>query len=515
MSILLSLHRLFDEFQERGNHRRSPRSRSDAARYAAIPAAIQVLESRELLTNQPPTIMPGNPSFQVTHDQSITMPLPMGMDPNGDPLTAQLVGGVSNGTLTLNGNNTFTYTPSYHYVGTDSFQLRYVDPYGAASNVATVSLNVVNAPPTTMPGNPTYQVTHDQSITMPLPMGMDPNGDPLTLQLVSNVSQGTLTLNSNNTFTYTPAYHYVGTDSFQVRYVDPLGAASAPVTVTMNVVNAPPTTMPGQPVYQLAHDRSITMPLPMGMDPNGDPLTLQLVSNVSQGTLTLNGTSTFTYTPGFHYVGTDSFQVRFVDPLGAVSPIVTVSLNVTNATPVFMTSPGTVSVAENTPIGTVVVNSMAMDADDTSLMYAITSGNDAGYFFIDGAGAIKVASNLDYDVMPQRQFTLTVQAVDSLGATATRTITVNVTNVDEPPVLQNFNVTTTDGYTFLFTGRVVDDFQLGCHVKFGGLLAGLQVACDTGGNFAYSATLDNLHGPVIATGYDLSNQPSNNAVVFI
>ena len=109
--------------------------------------------------------------------------------------------------------------------------------------------------------------------------------------------------------------------------------------------NAHPT-MPGQPVYQVAHDQSITMPLPMGMDPDGDPLTLQLVSGVSHGTLTLNGTATFTYTPSFHYVGADSFQVRFADPLGAVSPIVTISLNVTNAAPVFMTPPGPVSVPE-------------------------------------------------------------------------------------------------------------------------------------------------------------------------
>ena len=42
-------------------------------------------------------------------------------DPNGDPLTAILVTGVSHGTLTLNANGSFTYTPNAGYSGPDTF----------------------------------------------------------------------------------------------------------------------------------------------------------------------------------------------------------------------------------------------------------------------------------------------------------------------------------------------------------------------------------------------------------
>ena len=36
-------------------------------------------------------------------------------DPDGDPLTAVLVTGPSHGTLTLNANGSFTYTPAANY----------------------------------------------------------------------------------------------------------------------------------------------------------------------------------------------------------------------------------------------------------------------------------------------------------------------------------------------------------------------------------------------------------------
>ena len=48
-------------------------------------------------------------------------------DPDGDPLTAVLVSGPSHGTLTLNANGSFTYTPNANFNGTDSFTYRASD----------------------------------------------------------------------------------------------------------------------------------------------------------------------------------------------------------------------------------------------------------------------------------------------------------------------------------------------------------------------------------------------------
>ena len=65
-------------------------------------------------------------------------------DPDGNPLTAILVSGPSNGSLTLNADGTFNYTPNSGFTGTDSFTYKAND--GALdSNVATVTISPIVA----------------------------------------------------------------------------------------------------------------------------------------------------------------------------------------------------------------------------------------------------------------------------------------------------------------------------------------------------------------------------------
>ncbi|MDX1407871.1 MAG: LamG-like jellyroll fold domain-containing protein, partial [Saprospiraceae bacterium] len=69
-------------------------------------------------------------------------------DAEGDQLTVNTtpITDVSNGTLILNADGSFTYTPNAGFVGTDTFTYEVSD--GAlASNIATVTLNVSNNPP--------------------------------------------------------------------------------------------------------------------------------------------------------------------------------------------------------------------------------------------------------------------------------------------------------------------------------------------------------------------------------
>ena len=63
-------------------------------------------------------------------------------DADGDPLTANLVSGASNGALTLNANGSFTYTPNAGFTGTDNFTYKASDGK-ADSNVATVTITVI------------------------------------------------------------------------------------------------------------------------------------------------------------------------------------------------------------------------------------------------------------------------------------------------------------------------------------------------------------------------------------
>ncbi|MGD7651632.1 MAG: Ig-like domain-containing protein, partial [Verrucomicrobiales bacterium] len=98
-------------------------------------------------------------SYSVTQDVALVIAAPGVLDNDSDsesdPLTATVVSTSSNGTLVLDADGGFTYTPDTGYTGPDSFT--YVANDGAAdSNTATVSLTV-SAAPTTAVANGSFE----------------------------------------------------------------------------------------------------------------------------------------------------------------------------------------------------------------------------------------------------------------------------------------------------------------------------------------------------------------------
>ncbi len=76
------------------------------------------------------------------------------------PLTAVLVNGPQHGTLQLQPNGSFTYTPNANYNGTDSFTYRANDGSGG-SELATVTLTI-----SPLPDNPVPSLTPTRSPKM-------------------------------------------------------------------------------------------------------------------------------------------------------------------------------------------------------------------------------------------------------------------------------------------------------------------------------------------------------------
>jgi VCBS repeat-containing protein len=162
----------------------------------------------------------------------------------GTALTALLVSGPAHGTLTLNGNGSFTYTPDADYNGPDSFTYK-VNDGQSDSNVATVSLTVsaVNDAPTA--DADAYAVDEDQSLTIAAPGVLgndgDVDGDPLGAVLVSGPAHGTVNLHADGSFTYTPNANYHGSDSFTYKANDGQSDSNvATVAITVNPVNDAP-----------------------------------------------------------------------------------------------------------------------------------------------------------------------------------------------------------------------------------------------------------------------------------
>src|SRR5205085_1537261 len=132
-------------------------------------------------------------------------------DLEGSPLTAIVVNGPAHGTVTLNSNGSFTYTPGANYNGTDSATYKASDG-GLNSNVATVSLTITPANDTPTAANDAYALAEDQTLTIAAPGVLandsDVDGDSLTAVLVHGPTHGTLTFNADGSFTYTPGANY-------------------------------------------------------------------------------------------------------------------------------------------------------------------------------------------------------------------------------------------------------------------------------------------------------------------
>ncbi len=291
--------------------------------------------------NNPPVA--ANDSYSVDQDNTLSVAAPGVLgndsDPDGNPLTAALVSPVSHGVMTLHGDGSFSYTPATGYAGGDSFTYKAND--GAAdSNPATVSITVnnMNDPPTAV--NDTYNMDKDTTLSVPTPGVMgndsDPDGNPITAVLVSGIGHGSLALNTNGSFTYTPTAGYSGGDSFTYKANDGTADSNvATVSITVKATNQIPAAVNDS--YETGKDTTLTVAAPGVLgndtDPDGDPLTAVLVAGVNHGSLTLNANGSLTYTPTAGYTGPDSFTYKANDG-AADSNVATVAIMVNNRLPV-------------------------------------------------------------------------------------------------------------------------------------------------------------------------------------
>jgi VCBS repeat-containing protein len=182
--------------------------------------------------------IPDDQSISVSHDKTFNGQL-TATDFQGGTLTfAQGATAAANGTVVINANGSFTYTPNAGYEGPDSFSFTVTDPQNNSSvSDGTVNIAVTNAAPVAADSslNAAPGVTTNGSVS-----ATDADGDSLTYNLGTNVTGGVLVLNPDGTYSYTPN---AGTtsDSFTFTATDGLDVSNvATVTITVAVPNAAP-----------------------------------------------------------------------------------------------------------------------------------------------------------------------------------------------------------------------------------------------------------------------------------
>jgi VCBS repeat-containing protein len=228
--------------------------------------------------------------------------------------------------------------------------------------------------------------------------------------------------------------------------VPPL-SGSATITVTLTNVNEPPVVSGTDfSVGENAATGTAVGPLVTVADPDaGQTHTFSIIGGNTGGAFAINAsTGQFTVANGaaldFETTPTFVLTVQGTDngtpPLSGTTTV-TVTLVNGNDAPVVI--PATFSVPENSAAGMVVGTVTFTDPDaGQTHTFAITGGNTGGAFAIDpGTGQITVATPVAVDFETTPSFSLTVEVTDDgvPPRSGSATITVNLTDVNETPVV--------------------------------------------------------------------------------
>ena len=289
------------------------------------------------------------------------------------------------------------------------------------------------------------------------------NADALILP-----QHGTLNINENGDFTYIPIANFNGEDAFSYQVANELGMTdTAVVEITILAVNDAPIALDN--TYSVTNNGTLVVLSPglliNDSDIDLDDLTVDTtpVSEPTRGQLTLFDNGGFEYQGEQNMQGQDSFQYRVVDAQGAqaIANVTIVSSN-TNVAPV--TKNDSYSLSEDETLVVTAANGvLSNDTDPNNDSFSV----DETFMVAPTHGQLLLATDGSFSYVPDANFNgvdqFQYQAIDSLGATSTATVTLVINSEPDNPVAQN------DAYQFsknkLFevtvqNGLLINDFNI-------------------------------------------------------
>ena len=426
-------------------------------------------------------------------------------DPDSDSLTAVLVNDVAHGSLTLNANGSFVYTPNTNFSGTDSFSYRATDG-NLVSSVATVTIgvNAINDAP--IVSVPTTVLNYSEqaapiavgdgltindadshtisSARVVITGGSATDSDELLFTSTGlivgtyDASSRTLTLSGTASLSqYRDALRSVtyrnpgDTPSTALRTVtftvsDGIAEGSASRQLQLTAVNDRPVVDAG--ADRLIHEGStLSLDASGASDPDGDSLTFEWDLNNDGDFSDAGGAVTTVTWAQLSSVltsldGTHLVTVRVTDA-GGLSATDSFELTINQRANVAFAADSVDLVERTTVTGDVRVGQVVVTDDGFGTNSIALSGGDAARFFVDAAGVVFLRPGTVPDFDDQTAFTFRVQVDDpAIAGSPDRSTEVSlaITDVNHAPTstaLADITVNEDASVSAIFTASAFSD----------------------------------------------------------
>ncbi|MCH2247167.1 MAG: Ig-like domain-containing protein [Crocosphaera sp.] len=291
-----------------------------------------------------------------------------------------------------------------------------------------------------------YSATEDGILTIDVASGLlnndiNPSLGNLTVyepNLITTTLNGTITVDADGSFTYTPDADFVGIDSFEYRAFDGTNF-SALATVTINVENAnndAPTdiTLSSTNVDETAtNGDAIATISTTDPDPN-DSHTYILIDDAN-GRFTLNGNVLEVADESQITPGNYNITIETTDTEGETyQETLTITVNNVNNPPSDIQLSNT-NIDENTANNTVVGIFSTTDTDVGDTHTYSLLNNAGGRFGLLGNQLIVTDSNrLDFEQSTSHD--ITIRSTDNQGASRNENFSITLNNIVEPGVIE-------------------------------------------------------------------------------
>ncbi|MBP1207768.1 VCBS repeat-containing protein, partial [Duganella sp. 1411] len=359
-------------------------------------------------------------------------------DADGDTLSVSALG-ADHGSITDNGDGTYTITPAANYNGAVGLSYNVIDGHGGSvAATQSFTLAAVNDAPvgtaTATLAAGTEDTAYVVSAAALLAGFGDVDGDTLSVSTLG-ADHGNITNNGDGTYTITPAANYNGAVNLSYSVTDGHGGtAPATQSFTLAAVNDAPAGAASATLAAGTEDTAYVVSaaaLLAGFgDVDGDTLNVSALG-ADHGSVVNNGNGTYTITPDANYSGAVGLSYNVIDDHGgSVAATQSFTLAAVNDAPVGTAS---ASLATGTEDTAYVVSAAALlagfgDVDgDTLAISSLIS--DHGSVVNNGDGTYTITPTANYNGAVNLSYSVT----DGHGGTAPATQSFTLAAVNDVP----------------------------------------------------------------------------------